>query len=202
MNFFKLLRMSACRLSSFYVRACWDFFLRPCVMISPHGLIAKTALVVLVTLASYNILWHLPDFIFLDDPLEPHTERRAPGGSTSRHPSAVIIPRDSLHNGGNDHRAGRLRAAQALALDAGSRSCAGGRGLGLEMWADNRRDLKEVLWGYQKAVALVPHQLYFHEALAFALERNAGTGNYDLAIRERAAALEDAPSRAIDLAAV
>ena len=69
-------------------------------------------------------------------------------------------------------------------------------------WANQQTDESRVLYGLNRAVNLVPAQVFFHEAFANALEGSRHPEYLSQAVKEYARALDCSPSRAIDALAI
>jgi len=165
-------------------------------------------IIVLVVLAFYNIIWHLPLLVCLTIVL---------CRLVLTSPLRIASPRVGTH------RWGLRRALFVMVLFSGAISsgwCAlrafwteHGRSdlivhvnpADASAWkdlADREPDLDRALIYYARAASVVPGNLYFHEALGRALEASRRPDNEPRALTEYLQVLDLAPGRALDALAV
>ena len=173
---------------------------------APASMVPKTALIVLTTLAFYNIVWHLPILVLLTivwaalllkfgrRPEEPPRRRRpvlALAGEVLVLLTAVSLGWSALRE--NFARHGRWNwIVRCQPWDAEA----------WHQWAFQQADLARAVEGHAKAAALVPENAYYHEALAQALAATGRPENDLRAFEEYKRALREAPSRAVDALAI
>jgi hypothetical protein len=168
--------------------------------------VAKTAFIMMTVLASYNIVWHLPIFIFFTllwtrmffDPERTPRQFQPEPNKFSVPCLLVVIGAIALSLGwyalrGVWDRQGRWD----LIVRYQPRDASAWKQL-----ADQQKDLGKSLYGYEQASLLVPAQPYFHESLARALSETRQPNAMDRSLMEYALALQEAPGRATNALAI
>jgi O-antigen ligase len=169
--------------------------------------ISKSILIVLTVVALYNIIWHLPFFVYLTIlcfrfllPELPSSARLTRRRISHSELAVVCMAFLLLFVASGwfvirDHYASEGHWEKILRINPYDASAWTG-------WADQQRDLQLAITGYSRAVGLVPDEVYFHEYLGLALEASRLRSNYTAAIQEYLAGLELAPNRAPDALAI
>jgi tetratricopeptide (TPR) repeat protein len=159
---------------------------------------AKALFLIIAVVAFYNILWHLPIFIFLAILSARMVYAASPGPPPGRRPAgipllgtALILAALAVSLGWcavRDRWASRGRWDAILRWnprDAGAWA----------RWADQQRNAAEAVKGYGRAVAIAPEHPYYLESYALALESTRTPEGYSHALDAYRRALQSAPHR-------
>ena len=172
---------------------------------TPATRTAKAVLLVMATLAFYNIIWHLPILLLLTVIWSAVLRRSTPVAHGARH----VSPETRYGAGGGLALLvvilGGLAVREHLARQDRWMAIVTLQPYDATAWknaADRQPTLGEALPGYAHAVQWVPHQIYFREAFARALEASRQPEALRQAVVQYTAALSLAPHRAVDALAL